>query len=457
MKLKIIHTNDIHANFKNVVRLASAINEYRDDNTLLLDAGDMMDRSNVGVRGSSGDICLKVFEYLKYDVLAIGNNEAFLNFLSDVLNTTKIPYVCCNLKDHEKDLNVLGSVIKEVNGIRVLIIGNCVSDDYSYNRFLNIIKRETLELEKCIRNELNKYHNEYDVSILLSHAGLDKDKELAATFDFDVIIGGHTHSVVSEMVNGTYISQAGIFGEKLGVVELDIDNNGVNKISGSIIDGNTFEVDSELDCIIKETVVNVRRKLSEVIGIISNVLDYAVCEEDGITNLLADALFDLHDDVDMAIVNGGVLNGGLYNTDVSMLDLIGIAPSPLRPVRFKTSGKQIKAIIEKSLDRNICMMLGRANGFRGKYAGNIQVSNNCKVIIDNNEIKIYLNNVLIDDNKLYTLISSDYLMRGVGYDELKCEDYIYDNIELLDVLKQYLFKDGYAEKALNKRIINTNN
>ncbi|WP_416144203.1 metallophosphoesterase [Planococcus koreensis] len=43
MKLKIIHTNDVHSNYDNFARAATLIKLLKDENTLVLDGGDFAD------------------------------------------------------------------------------------------------------------------------------------------------------------------------------------------------------------------------------------------------------------------------------------------------------------------------------------------------------------------------------------------------------------------------------
>ena len=80
--------------------------------------------------------------------------------------------------------------------------------------------KELREIEKC------------DVVICLSHLGLDSGSEenpddmmLAGQVKgIDVIVGGHTHTVLKEpkFVNGTYILQTGKKGLRIG--QLTINN-----------------------------------------------------------------------------------------------------------------------------------------------------------------------------------------------------------------------------------------
>ena len=63
----------------------------------------------------------------------------------------------------------------------------------------------------------------YDYLILLSHSGMEQDKYLAERFPkINLIIGGHSQSLTQppEMINGTYIVQAGESGYRVGILQL---------------------------------------------------------------------------------------------------------------------------------------------------------------------------------------------------------------------------------------------
>ncbi len=42
MILKILHTNDVHSNYENFAKIVTLIKEYKDEGTIILDAGDPM-------------------------------------------------------------------------------------------------------------------------------------------------------------------------------------------------------------------------------------------------------------------------------------------------------------------------------------------------------------------------------------------------------------------------------
>ena len=52
MRLKVLHVNDVHSRFEELARIASAIEELRDDKTLILDAGDNADFARLETQGT---------------------------------------------------------------------------------------------------------------------------------------------------------------------------------------------------------------------------------------------------------------------------------------------------------------------------------------------------------------------------------------------------------------------
>ena len=54
MKLKIIHTNDVHSHFDAFGRAASLIKELKDESTILLDGGDFADFKSIELQGTKG-------------------------------------------------------------------------------------------------------------------------------------------------------------------------------------------------------------------------------------------------------------------------------------------------------------------------------------------------------------------------------------------------------------------
>jgi 2',3'-cyclic-nucleotide 2'-phosphodiesterase (5'-nucleotidase family) len=62
MKLRIIHTNDLHSNFDNFTRTATLIKEHKDENTIVLEAGDFADFKSIELQGTKGIAAVELLE-----------------------------------------------------------------------------------------------------------------------------------------------------------------------------------------------------------------------------------------------------------------------------------------------------------------------------------------------------------------------------------------------------------
>ena len=99
--LRIIATSDLHGKFMpwdyalnaespsgSMVQLSSAISEYRDDSTLLVDAGDTIQENSAEIFLDSEDPhpMTQAINALNYDVWVTGNHE--YNYSMDVVRKT---------------------------------------------------------------------------------------------------------------------------------------------------------------------------------------------------------------------------------------------------------------------------------------------------------------------------------------------------------------------------------
>lgn len=127
MKLNILHTNDIHSNYANFSKIVSEIKKLKDENTIILDAGDFADFKRLELQGTDGLAAIELLEYAGYNALSIGNNETFngYNTLVNMATKSKVPFLSCNLnKLGSSDIEgVKKSIIVQKNNLKILIIG----------------------------------------------------------------------------------------------------------------------------------------------------------------------------------------------------------------------------------------------------------------------------------------------------------------------------------------------
>lgn len=454
MKLKILHTNDIHSNYENFSKIVSKIKELKDEDTIVLDAGDFADFKRMELQGTDGMAALELLQCAGYDAITVGNNETFngLDTLKNMATNSKIPFLSSNAYSIGfKDIDgVKKSFILNKNNLRILIIG-ASPDLGAFNELNGLAFKDYIEV---IKEEIAINYGKYDLCIVLSHLGMDKDKDIAMQIDgVHVIIGGHFHILMEEpeIVNGKIIFTSGSFGVHLGVLELEVNDKKVELIEGKNINVENCILCDEIINILKTNKEKAIDKLSVPLYKLERDLWHDVVEENPMTNLLADALNDVLK-CDIGIINSGVINGGIRKGDVSQKKLLELCPSPLNPTTFEIQGKYIREALQNSLDTDYCYADGKGPGFRGKYVGKLHVSN---AVIEHNGrkvVNIFINEENLQDEKWYTVATSDYLQRGTGYTSLKNnKNERYNKEYLRDTLREYIAKREFVEKAFTDR------
>lgn len=467
MDLKILYINDLHSRFEKLAKIASIIKKLQDDNTLIFDAGDTTDPWRIEVIGTKGNIISDILNYIGFNARIIGNTEGFSDkeIFEEILESSKFPVITCNIYDikGKKIKNVKDYVIFDINNIRILVIGVTPAYNEWYNLFNKNVENPTQELKRLL-SKIDK--NQFDLLIVISHLGLDGDEELAKEIpNINIIIGGHSHSVLSECVvkNNTIICQAGYGGEYVGqlIIDYDYKDKLIKSFKNQLIATKDYPEDPRVIEIIEQNSQKAIDNLSHPLYKIDNDLKHTFTEESQIGNLLADGLRDFFKS-DIGIINSGVLNHGIKKGYITKLILHEICPSPLNPTLVEITGKDLLLTLEKSLLQEFQLADGGGAGFRGKYLGNIQVSSNVQLYYNQvkkplNKIQeLKINNQLLDPQKWYTAGTSDYLQRGTGYEDFgNCKNEIYKREWLRDMLELYLKKSKFVKGALIKRFIQT--
>src|SRR4030042_762523 len=233
-KFTILHSNDIHGDFLAEVKgekgnliggltlLSGYINNGRreEENVLYVIAGDMLQGSLIDSE-YKGVSTMGLMNYLAPDVVSLGNHEfdyglSHLLFLEKVAN---FPIVNANLyiKPYSKRL-MRPYLILSKAGFDILFTGIITE------KVMDTIKSDPLissfvSLEEASQ-EVGKITNAYknddiDLTILLTHIGFESDLVLAdmlkPEWGVDLIIGGHSHTILEQpvKVNNILFAQAG--------------------------------------------------------------------------------------------------------------------------------------------------------------------------------------------------------------------------------------------------------
>lgn len=456
MNLKILHTNDVHSRFENFAKISKKVEELRDENTIVLDAGDFHDFMSIELQGTKGAAGSNFLNVARYDAVTVGNNEGFsgIENIENMTSTELIPYLSCNLHkaDRSSIRGVKRSIIIDKAGMNFLIIGATPP----LNEFFSLENMYASDPMDEIQKEIFDNKGKYDICVLLSHLGINKDREVAKIVEgIDIIIGGHSHTLMgeAEVINDTIIHHSGMFGEYLGVLTIELHNGSIKNFSSENLNIKDVSLhDKMLKEISKQKEIAIE-VLSKPLFKVEKNIWHDVIEENPLTNLLADALRDVVP-CDISIINSGILNGGIKKGSVSNKKLLEICPSPLNPTYVEIMGKDIKEALEATLRAEVCLQDGKGAGFRGRYLGRLHISgakirHNGKNIID-----ITLENGEFHEDKLYSVATSDYLQRGTGYESLgRCKDEKYNREYIRDTLREYLNKKEFVKKCFEERWI----
>jgi len=289
--LTIMQTADIHSHFTNrespvalggVARLKTKIDEIRAGykNTMLLDAGDWSEGS-IFFTLNSGEASQRMLKHFGYDAIVLGNHDWLVGAkeLYQSLNAAEmnIPIVSANLKMNGLPADIplkdyiKPYVVKEFDGVRVGILG-LSTFELIYDSYFKPVKLTNPLTTARHYIKVLRGREKCQVVIVLSHMGIMTDKILAAIPGIDLIIGGHTHVLLTKpaYIGNTPITHVGKHGEYLGQLDLVIHNGKAklekyqvhrmdstvseDPVTVAMVDGYTQELEAQFGQIFKDHV-----------------------------------------------------------------------------------------------------------------------------------------------------------------------------------------------------------
>jgi 5'-nucleotidase len=434
--------------------LSGYINKVRkeEENVLYVISGDMLQGSIIDTE-FKGISTIEIMNYLAPDVATLGNHEfdyglPHLLFLEKMAN---FPIVNANLyiKKYHKRLMKPFTILNKA-GFDILFIG-IITDDV-----IDSLKRDEIgsfvSLEEA-SDEVGKITNAYknediDLTILLTHIGFDADKELAKMlkpeWGVDIIIGGHSHTILEkpEVINNILITQAGVGTDQIGRFDIvvDDDTNSVVDYKWQLvpIDSSIAEKDGELEEFINSFKDVVDRKYNTIVSKFAKKLMHPSRKvETELGNLFAD-IFKERADVDIAITGSGSIRLKEMGPIITLGDLIAVFPFSDSLTKFKIKGKNLRKIFSNFM----------SNENRVKDGEYYQVNRRVKAIY--NETKnalesLTINNKDVQDEGEYTISLQGYHVDNcfknlnITYEELtQLEQPKLITTSVRDVVEEYL-------------------
>ena len=395
--LTVLHTNDFHARFEPIskydspcsaedntegkcfggsARLVSAVAEARarTNNSILVDGGDQF-QGTLFYTYYKGAMAAEFMNLLEYDAMTVGNHEFDdgPEVLRGFMDTINFPILMSNADVSGEELlagELAKSTVIERGGEKIGLIGLTPQNtDELASPGPGVVFTDPSE---AVAGEVAKLEEMgVKIIIVLSHSGYAVDQAVAAAVpSVDVIVGGHTNTLLSNvnenaegpyptMVGTTAIVSAYAYGKFLGELNVTFDDDGViTEASGEpiIMDGEVVE-DAASVARIAELAAPLEEIRNQVVAqsaaAIDGSRDNCRAIECEMGNLIADAMLDRVADqgVTIAIQNGGGIRSSIDAGEVTMGEVLTVLPFQNTLATFQMTGAGIVEALENGVSQ----------------------------------------------------------------------------------------------------------
>jgi 5'-nucleotidase / UDP-sugar diphosphatase len=434
-KFTILHSNDMHGDFLaessgdsgeligGLALLSGYINKVRleEENVLYVIAGDMLQGSIIDTE-YKGISTMEIMNYLAPDVVTLGNHEfdyglPHLLFLEKMAN-----FVIVNANLYIEKYNkriMLPYKIIELAGYNILFTGvitEKVMDSISNTDKLISTFVTLKDAAEEVGRITNAYQNDHiNLTVLLTHIGLESDLELAGLLDpawgVDMIIGGHSHSILDqpEEVNGVLITQAGEGTKQIGRFDIVVEEttNSIVQWKWQLvpISSRSAKEDHDLLDFIHSYKAEVIAKYNSIVTKLAFKHKHPAREiETALGNLFADGLAEMTD-TDIMLLGSGSIRQKEFGPLVTMRDFTTCFPFNDSLNRFTISGAKLWQAF------NHFMRPENRNGEGECY----QVNGTVKATYSDSKrvlMELEINGHPVDPRKKYKICITGYHLKG---------------------------------------------
>lgn len=514
-ELSIIHINDFHARFDEIneksmpclqddvciggyARVKKVVDYLKANrrNTVYLNAGDNF-QGTFWYSLLRHNVTSHFLNLLPADAITLGNHEfahrvaGLIPFLREI----KSPVVVANIDDrYEPDIKNLykKSIIIERSGRKIGIIGVILRETAELANTDKLIFTDEIE---AVRKESTKLRQKgVNIIIVLSHCGLDRDREIATETgdDVDVIVGGHSHTFLyttkenlypTHIPSGPYpiiitpkssndskvlIVHAAAFTKYVGDLKVYFDEAGHIKYydGNPIFLGNEIEKDSEIERELIPWRDEVNRRGQRIVGATNVNLMHRVCRhgECALGSFTADAFvyetqieypeYNVH----AAIIQAAGMKNSFRVGNITFADIVAFMPFENTLDILDLNGDVIYDIFEHSVSKSfvtddfIGIHMLQVSGFKVIFNTTESVGNRVR------SLQIKVNDVEFENIvpfKLYTLIVPSFLVNGGdGYTMIKLKKKNH-RIGLLDIdiMASYITRKSTITHKTDERIV----
>ncbi|XP_075983893.1 apyrase-like isoform X2 [Anticarsia gemmatalis] len=506
-RLDIVHYNDFHDRFEETsiafpicksndttcvggfARLYHEIQVLVEEHpdALVLNAGDNF-QGTYWYTLMKWNVTQKFINMIPNDVHALGNHEFDdgVPGLAPFIKALKAPVVAANLitsKDSELYSTYKPHVIVQKNGKKIGVIGLITqrtqkiskADEVTFLDPIPVVEKEA----KLLTDQ------GVDIIVVLSHCGLDVDQEIAKQVgqNIDVIVGGHTHSLLwngeapsKEYVSGPYpvlveseakpghkvlIVTASAFSKYLGNMSVFFDDKGdLQHFEGTPVYLNrSIPEDPKIKALLQPYADELHKVVREVVGYSKDVLKMDPCgsKECELGNLIADAIMDGANEMYpsklpcISFLQRNMIRASMPKGDITRGAIINMSPFTNHVVTLVVPGRYILTALQKSVEHP-----WRAHPYVGPYTpmiSGIKLTMNTTsgevmeaLVTSGGEAK------QLNPDEEYQFITMDFIT-NVAYKDLKKYG---RNLKLVgkdaDIVEAYIRKSSPITPYLDNRL-----
>jgi len=479
VELTVIHFNDFHAMYHSIARteedgnprwggpevMAGYINELRDDcdNSIVLFGGDMFLPTPFD-KLSEGETMLKIFNRFGIDAAVVGNHEFDYGSprLQELHKKADFPWLAANVLDRDGAPIFPTSTVLEVDDLSILVIGLFPISGAQYWEDETGLWIET-DIRKIVKDVIQfaedaaeKDGEDIDLTIILSHLGLEDDKELSrrlrSRLGVDLIVGGHSHTAIEELDEDLRIPivQAGSNGEYIGRLELivDAEDNSITEIVDyELLPTYEEEVDPDerIRSMVEDDLDELKDFLEPITTTTSPLSFSSRTEETPLGNFAVDVLVD-HFDVDLAFISSKGLRRAIPGPEINALDLREAFPFAGELIKITMDGAAIKEMISYYMNQRPDRVIAIPYNLEVRYD---QSGSNYKIT------EVLYEGKAIEDEREYTAIVGKWLASSFQqyYDAKIVETVTEDAAQIyIDYLSE---QEEYTPGPLARRLPNT--
>jgi 5'-nucleotidase len=466
------HTNDTHGHIEEnaslkefgFAKIATLLKQMREENKnfLLIDAGDTF-QGTVFVNQFNGESVVPILNDLGYHTMAAGNHEFDFGYeqLLKLRDMLKYPIISANVFKQDGSELLPPTYTAEIGGKKFSFIG-LVAEDTPILTHPDNVKGLTFKNPvEVAKVAVPKLKQEADHVIVVSHVGIDVDREIAKNVNgIDLIIGGHSHTPIKtpELVNGTYIVQDWEYGKSLGRADLYYYGKELVAFSGGLIEyDEKVQADPTVDKLVKEIVAKVDEALKVVIAKSEVELDgdrsIVRTRESNVGNLIADIMLERTQSIkgheaDVALTNGGNIRTQLKAGDITKKDLYTMLPFPNTLVVVEVTGEELK----KALENGVSQVEQAAGRF--PHVSGMSFVYDPKKPAGERVVEVKVGDQPLDLKKTYKLATNDFLAAGGdGYESLNKDSVFNTGFTLYNVVEEALIQRKTINPKVEGRIV----